>query len=541
VDPTRIRLRDEGVYPVRVELRVAGGGPVLDRFTTHLVYAQAPTEGGVPLELALVLPLAAPPALQPDGTRALDAGGAARLATLVQALDAHPSVPAVLDVSPETLEALVASPSEADRSTAAAVARTASTRQLVNGSYVAVAPGAYSGPPGEAEFATQLDRGRAVLDQLAGSRPDGRTWVTEEHLDEGALDRLRGQQVDRVVVPNAALSPVDLPVTLAQPFELQAKPPRRPLALAADDDLAAHFRPAPPGEGAPAKDDVVLRAHQFLADLAVVYFDRPGKRRGVVALAPREWGAERPFLDALLGALGSSPIVRSTSLDDLFATVPPVLVGRATLTRSLVPGPPPAALSLSGVRAARARIEGFGAMLDPDNPLDDELDKILLASQAADLRLRQRSTYLRAVEKRLDDELHRIVVPPSRSVTHTARRGTIPVTIQRQSDYPVHLVVRLSSDKLTFPNGDSRRVDLTRRNTTERFVVQARTSGAFPLRITLATPAGDVTVARSRVTVRSTAASGVGVGLSVGAGAVLLVWWARHLVRGRRNRRLVPA
>jgi hypothetical protein len=33
----------------------------------------------------------------------------------------------------------------------------------------------------------------------------------------------------------------------------------------------------------------------------------------------------------------------------------------------------------------------------------------------------------------------------------------------------------------------------------------------------------------------------VGVVLSAGAGGFLLLWWARHLVRGRRNRRLVPA
>ncbi len=56
----------------------------------------------------------------------------------------------------------------------------------------------------------------------------------------------------------------------------------------------------------------------------------------------------------------------------------------------------------------------------------------------------------------------------------------------------------------------------------------ARASGAFPLRITVTSPDGVLTVARARVTVRSTAVSGVGVVLSVGALLVLVVWWASH-------------
>ncbi|MDP9072307.1 MAG: hypothetical protein M3N68_13695, partial [Actinomycetota bacterium] len=63
---------------------------------------------------------------------------------------------------------------------------------------------------------------------------------------------------------------------------------------------------------------------------------------------------------------------------------------------------------------------------------------------------------------------------------------------------------------------------------------------AFPLRVRLLSPDGSLVVGRSQFTVRSTAASGVGVVLSAGAGAVLVVWWARHRAMRRRNRRLVP-
>jgi hypothetical protein len=47
-------------------------------------------------------------------------------------------------------------------------------------------------------------------------------------------------------------------------------------------------------------------------------------------------------------------------------------------------------------------------------------------------------------------------------------------------------------------------------------------------------------LAQSRLTVRSTAISGVGTALSIGALLFLLVWWANHL-RGHRSRRLVAS
>jgi len=41
--------------------------------------------------------------------------------------------------------------------------------------------------------------------------------------------------------------------------------------------------------------------------------------------------------------------------------------------------------------------------------------------------------------------------------------------------------------------------------------------------------------------VRSTAVSGVGLVLSIGAGLFLVVWWARHWHRTRRSARLIAA
>ena len=531
----QLRLRDEGVYPVRVELRQIGGGDTLADLGTHLVYATTPEAGGHRLGAALVLPVHAPPAVSPDGTRRLAPAGTDPLAALARSLQSHPGTQLTLNPTPETLDALAASPREADRETLSGLVSGVSERQVVTAPYVPVDLPAFVAAGLEGEAAAQVERGRQTIDRTLQVRADPRTWVTRGRLDEATVGQLRRQQVDRIVLPEAALVPVESPVTLAQPFELEARAVRRPLVLAADPGMAAHFT---------GQADPVLAAHRLLAELAVVYFDRPGHVRSVVAMPPREWRPDQQFLDTLLDGLSSSPILYGSTLDDAFTNVPLAsLEPGHPVVRRLAPAPAgSSALPAAALVDARRRLESFATMLEPDNPLDDAIEQLLLLAATEGLRPRQRSAYLRAVDERISAETGLVRVPENRSITLTGRTGIdIPVTILSRARYPVRLRVQVSSDKLVFPSGADRGIELARRNTTERFEVQARTSGAFPLRVNLVSPDGGLLVGQSQFTVRSTAASGVGVVLSAGAGGFLVVWWVRHRARARRNRRLVPA
>ncbi|MDP9388398.1 MAG: hypothetical protein M3Q48_10955, partial [Actinomycetota bacterium] len=327
LDRTRLRLGAPGVYPVRVELRKAGGGDTLSTLLTHMVHTRPPQPGAFPLKVALVLPAHAPLALRPDGQRELARREAVALGALARSLEAYPAVPLTLHPTPETLEALAASPREADRETLAALARATQGRQVAAATYVPVSLPSFAPATLAAEAAAQLDRGREVIETTLGQRPDARTWVAEEAVDERSVLRLREQQVDRLVVPEQALAPVDLTITLTEPFELAVGALRRPLALAGDAGLAAHFAPAP---------DPVLAAHRLLADLAVISQDRPSRPRAVVVMAPRDWHPTPAFLETLLGGLAASPVLVGANLSDVFAGVPPATTaGGAPLVRGL--------------------------------------------------------------------------------------------------------------------------------------------------------------------------------------------------------------
>ena len=530
---SKLRLGGEGVYPVRVELREVGGGPSLAELVTHLVHASPPREGR-PLGTGLVLPVHAPPSIQPHGGRRLPPGTSENLSALGRILAAHPRIPLTLAPTPETLQALATSPREGDRETLQVLARGAAGRQVTAATFVPIALPALVQAGLDSEAAAQLDRGGEVIDRTLGARPDPRIWLSDERLDEPSVQRLRQQRSDRLVLRESSLVPVELPITPAQPFDLEVRARRRPQVLAADNGLAGHFADT---------DDPVLAAHRLLADLATIYFDRPGRPRAVVAMPPRNWKPSTAFLDTLLAGLATSPILAGVTLDAAFATVPPATnPGGAPMVRRLAPAQAgTSALPASAVRSARRRIESFGSMLEPGNPVDDNIEDVLLVAEGADLRPRQRSAYVDGVNARIDDQLDLIEIPPSRSITLTARRGEIPVTIISRADHSFRLRVQVASDKLEFPAGAERTIELARRNTTQRFSVEARTSGRFPLRVNLVSPDGDLVLGRSRLTVRSTATSGVGVVLSAGAGTFLLLWWGRHQLQGRRNRRLVPA
>ena len=133
-----------------------------------------------------------------------------------------------------------------------------------------------------------------------------------------------------------------------------------------------------------------------------------------------------------------------------------------------------------------------------------------------------------------------ISLPSSQKVTLTSSSGKIPLVITNA--LPVEALVRItvSSPKLEFPDGTTYEIVLSPSNTTRTDIeVTTRASGAFPLDVEISTSGGGLPVATSRIDVRSTAISGLGLFVSILAGLFLLVWWARHFRHSRRARALI--
>lgn len=533
-DPARVLLPPrDGVYPVRVELRDRLAGTTVDRFVTHLLHV--PEVHVTPkLGVSLVFPVHAPPALQPDGTRVLP--DAETLTAMAQGVDAVRSTPFTLAPTPETVAAVADSNDPKAKALLASLRSAAAERTILNGPYVPANLAALMGGGLDGEVASQLNRGAATLTDALTARLDGRTWLAEEALDPRVIDTLAGRGYDRMLTAEPLLTPIpDQRLTLTRPFVLTGRS-TRVQAVSVDGGLAAHFN---------AAANQPLSAFHLLADLAVVYLDRPGddERRGVVAVAPRDWRPTRQFADVLTVGLALSPIVEAISIDTLFSTVPTAKddAGANLVRKPAIATPGSVAEVASDLAETRRNLNSLGSVLGSGNETSAVIEEQLLVAESSDLdTARQRNAYVAGAERQIQAQLDAIEMPEGRSFTLTARTGEIPVTFKNNTGKPVRVVVRVESDKLDFPGGTTVDLELNRLNTTQRFPVVARASGAFPIRITLESPDGQLVVGRARITVRSTAASGASLVVAMGAATFLAVWWGRNAMKGRRARGLVP-
>jgi hypothetical protein len=153
----------------------------------------------------------------------------------------------------------------------------------------------------------------------------------------------------------------------------------------------------------------------------------------------------------------------------------------------------------------------------------------------------QRPAYVQRVTTALGTLSGAVDLPDQFRITLTSRTSTIPVNITNNSDQPLKVLIEFDSGQLEFLDGAVITRELPPGATRLDVRVRALTSGAFPMGITVMSPDRTIELDRTTFDIRSTAVTGVGFVLSIGAGLFLAVWWARHWRSSRRSRHTVPA
>lgn len=513
----------QGVYGVTVALRPRSGGAPVDSFVTHLV-ALAEDPDTIPLSVAWIQPVGTTPQITAEGRRPYGPDELTALRTGIEAVG-DAGIPLTLDLTPETVAAL----GPADVAPLRRAAATGS--QLLATPYVDVDPGALVDAGRGGDIAVQRQEGEEVLLAALGDRGDPRTWSAQA-LSAGAVARLRDLGVTRVVLPEDSLEPLgsaDLDgLSLTRPFRLAAGGAGVVQAAAIDTALLEHFRDG---------DDQVLAAYQLLAELAVLYLDLPGTERGLVLRPPDGWEPDGRFLDVVLGALGEIPAFRPVTVEDLFDDVDPLEVGGEPAVRTTV-GTGSGSLPAGRLAEASRALDEVRSMTPAGEGPSEVMRERLLVSESRRLSSQARGALLDAVVTDRDRIRNRLRIPEGRSYRLTAREGTIPLTVANDNPFPVRARLVLSSDKLEFPGDASIELELEPGNNARTVPVRALASGSFTMRATLYAPSGEELLRRD-VQINSSAFSGVGIVLSIGAGAFLLLWWGRHWRTVRRDRRLV--
>lgn len=574
------QIEDPGVYPLTISLSGPEGGAPLDLLTTYLVRLPAAAQAGPPLTVAPIVDVRAPVALRPDGSRTLEPSALGRIRTLIDALDGTGTVPVSVEATPETLEALAATgPIPATGITPNAAATTGAEllgrleaalagRLVLGSTYVEIDVPAWTRSSMGAALAYQLSHGVNVTEAVIpdAAPVDRRTWVADRALTPEALGELGRNGIDRVVLPDDVVGPVDtrtapdpqrVQVASTQPFDVLDADGTAVRAVAADSSF---------GQRLVATDDEALNAQILVADLAVTYLgalqpqinDIPDTPRGVAIEVPDDELALRslsPFLTALATAPPAGgdggAIVTAGTLADLFSIPPATVAGAGgtgpdgsddrVLTRSFTPDPPPGApedmgdypQQLDEAEYALSAYESMVVDLEPGLVLP--LRQLLDVSGAAGLDDTERTRYLDAATATADGAFGQISIPEQDQVLLTVAETEIGIVIENGLAYPVTVRMDLASAKLDFPEGDVMEVVLAPGRNRLPVPVKTVSGGTFPLSIDVSTPDTRQELGSGVVEVRSTAISGLGLVLSVGAGFFLLVWWARNWRTTRRT------
>jgi hypothetical protein len=260
-------------------------------------------------------------------------------------------------------------------------------------------------------------------------------------------------------------------------------------------------------------------------------------------LNPADFAPSDALLDAVFNGLRANPWLRPMTIDDVFEQIPAETTSDgAPVMQELAPYEPPAPpVTAAAYEAARARLAALHEFA-PQTPGIVLADHALLASVSsawnADGGAESAAAELANVDAVINGLLAKIHVPNRSTITLTDRSGDIPLTFRNDTDQTVSVLVQLQSAKLSFPNGVEQVVKLPPKNTTVRFAVVSRTSGSFPLRMTILSANRVLPIAQTEFDVQATAVSAVGLVLIISALVFLVLWWMFHIRRDRIRRRV---
>lgn len=537
-DPARLLVTRAGLHPVQVTVRSAAGEPI-GGFVTHVV--RVPDEVVQPLGLAVVQAIDAAPSHQADGSIQVSSQTRADLTATTAALLPALDVPITYRITPEALEALAASAEELDAALLGELRTLAETGSIAVSPYVRLDVDALAAAGMQPTIEAQLQLGTATLESILATTVARGTWIADATLAADGLTALADLGIERLVVPNGSLvgptaeHPMQ-PVDVGQPGDGVRLP-----ALTTDLQLQSHVG---------STGSSVLDAQHLLADLAAIWLDRPSIPRATVLELP-SGQPDRTFVRTTLAGIAGSPLVATGTVDEVVQATDAALRGGAasvdgededgsTVERMLFGlaerDVPDLSDHRSQVRRTREHSATAAGVFRDSS--DGATDPVRIAvSSSADLTPRERSNHLSAITDRIDADLEAIDMPEQATVTLPSRDGVIPITLVNNSGKAATVAIELDSDKLELPDGGRVQVRLDEVLNPIEIPVKVRSSGAFPLEMSLETPDGRVQLVASTYTIRSTAVSGLGIALSVAAVAVLAVWWFRTARRARQAHR----
>lgn len=534
-DALTARLRTPGVHPVVVSLT----GPDGTVATVRTPVVRLGTEDD-PLPapaLALLVEFAVPPTVTPEARREVSDDELARLDDLATVLvgavgddDTRPRLSATVAARPDTLDALAATADPRSIRVLESLAASSRDGTVVASPYVPLdVPGLLDVDLGD--FVEPIvATGVSVLRDRLADDVDASLWDAPDGIDRAGAALLPGLGFNHLLIDGPERGSGDGNDDGSDPAE-RGLVDAGPVAVGGVDTLDAYLVDTTTSKILESSaDDRVDAGHVALAGLilrddgaasdVVVRIDEAPTDSVLRHLLPLLTMADAPVT---IGPVTAARITGDDADDD-----------RAGVLEAAPPeGSPLTADFARRVRAATEGIDTFDSFVDTESARADALRLRIATSIAVGVDAAERTSLVDSVETAVSTAFDAVALAGPTDLNLTSRNGTLPLMIRNDNDFPVRVVLRIRSDRLTFPEGDRFEYTLTEDVTRIDIPVEARATGSVPTAVELRTPDEEVVLDSRQLNVRSTAISGVGLALSLGALAVLILWWARTWRRSR--------
>jgi hypothetical protein len=536
-----VLIPNSGSHPVTIKASTASGSVLAE--TTVYLNRLPDKDATAPLRLGILAVSTQGTPSAADGVDGLDDATLADLSRVGSyaefARDQHLSY----QIQPSLLERLAAQAKPApesadDAGSVAAGATLTKLQQSVATNTVVSTPWAPldleawadTGAPESATFA--FAEGGLSTRQILQQPWTDSTLGFESTLGPKSVGLLQTLNIGKVVVVSGQLSdqvPPKATTGWNRPFTVVGNANSTVRAFQVDPDLQALLDLA---DGPSAQT-----VHQLLTTLFATWIGSDQPLGALVTLTDRTNPATaQAFLEALASLNTKGSPLTTVGVDDLFdqlevqTKVPnkPDLVARTLMTPDTIAD----VGELSGMSANTERaLAGYVSMVGAADPKAAELRRSILQSLDRTVPLESQLSLGRSSLITIGEELDQITMSPSRGLRVTAQRTEIPVRIANGLQRPVTVQLRFDSPRLTFIRGSRQTVTLQPGENLLSIDVLVRASGQFNMTVEATTPAAGIVLASSKLSIRSTTFSGVGLLISGGALVFLVIWWTRTLRR----------
>lgn len=503
---------NQGAVPVVITLQ-DNAGDVIDTLITHLLVLDDHPDRT--LHIAFLADLAAPLALQPDQSIALDTQG---LFERADRIAQHNQVPITVALQPETLQALASSEPERIAEFVVLLAG----RPILNAPWVDLDEEAWRLTNDTQLISEQYSHGAAVVTEHLGRGPSAISKL-DRNATPQTLALLRSNRTDKVVVEAEQVSADPTGVNRLAPVRLSAADGETITAIAIDSSLKQTLdHPDSELAAQRALTELAVEAANATSDSAILFdFDQLKTATLKVLLEGIE---ERAGIQTSSVARAlQAPVARGPQGRPLVVTLAP------TPTRDL-------SQRSADIGVTLGTVDAYASMIAPERAPIMPMKTLLRAAAAQGLSEQQAAAYTRRVFEEVLTGTDGITVEPTERITLTDRQADLQITVRNGQPLPITVELLLSAEKLRFPDGG--RITRTLEPGDNEIVVrvEALASGDARVTVNITSPGGRIELTEGVVDIRSTAISGLGLAISIIALAVLGGWWVRTIRRVRRNR-----